>query len=79
MKQRTPLYVPKDVKLILAQQGYSSYKAFANEHGYNPQTVRNVFNKYLKGTASVPRGIKALTIISDFYSLIQESKNNAIL
>ena len=79
MKQRTPLYVPKDARLILAQQGYS-YKTFAKTHGYKPQTVRNVFNKYLEGTKSVPRGIKALKIIGDFYSLMQmQESNNAIL
>jgi len=77
MGQRMPLYVPKNARLILAQSGYS-YKKFAHDYGYKPQSVRNVLNKYKIGTKSVPRGEIVLMIIGDFYSLMRES-NNAVL
>ena len=77
MEQCTPLHVPKNARLILAQSGYS-YKKFARVRGYKMQSVINVLNKYKIGTKSVPRGKIVLKIISDFYSLTKES-NNAIL
>ena len=74
----TPRFLPKNAKFILADYGYPTYQKFAVRYGHNPQSVRNVFIKYSKGTKSVPRGKKVLMIIGDFYSLIKES-NNAVL
>jgi len=72
MEKRNPKYLPKNARNILAEHGYS-YKEFAQKRGYNYKYVINVFNKYSKGTKSVPRGRKVLMIIGDFYSLTKES------